>query len=286
MTGAFPPDRWYPVGSSAGLLPGMARAVSLCGRDIACWRGQSGRVHAWNNRCVHRGMRLSFGFVRGDRLVCRYHGWNYDEAGACCAVPARPQMKPSDKIAVPRHGAVDRDGLLWVRLDGADDSPPDLASIGTFAFAQSIVLPRAAETLARCLRRVIFPPAALAGEGREPQAWHATIESQDDEITTVRWSLGDQEGHLARYRRHEPRAGLFAITAESPDLARETRLLALQPQNEVRSALHIMVAGEGADSNPPCRSAAHWGRRLAWFVENEGGDTVSYNPWISEAGVP
>jgi len=38
--------------------------------DIAVWRSVSGVVNAWENRCPHRGMRLSHGFVRGESLAC------------------------------------------------------------------------------------------------------------------------------------------------------------------------------------------------------------------------
>ena len=225
-------------------------------------------------------MRLSFGFVRGDRLVCRYHGWNYDEAGTCCHVPARPKMKPSDKVAIPRHGAADRDGLLWVRLDGEEDGPPDLTPEGRFAFAQSIVLPRAAEDVAQHLRRVVFPLTGLSGE---PQPWRATIETRDDESATVRWSSNDGDGHAVRYQCSEPQAGVYVIAAEASGFAPETRFLALQPQDETRSTLHIMVAGGDDNPKPLRHAAALWGRRLVWFLENDGREAESYNPWMPEA---
>ena len=56
------------------LEEGSVRAVALLDEDVAVWRGRNGSVRAWRNRCPHRGMRLSFAQVRGDRLSCRYHG--------------------------------------------------------------------------------------------------------------------------------------------------------------------------------------------------------------------
>jgi Rieske [2Fe-2S] domain len=35
---------------------------------VVVWRGQDGKVHAWEDWCPHRGMRLSFGFARGKSL--------------------------------------------------------------------------------------------------------------------------------------------------------------------------------------------------------------------------
>lgn len=55
--------------------------------------------------------------------------------------------------------------------------------------------------------------------------------------------------------------------------------------HEARSALYLMIARDGDDPKPLRRAAALWGRRLAWFLENEGLGAASYNPWAPEAGV-
>lgn len=287
MTGSLPRDAWYAVGGTDDLPPGMATAVSLFGEDIAAWRGQSGRVHAWDNRCVHRGMRLSFGRVRGDRLICAYHGWNYDETGRCRSIPARPDMKPSEKIAMPRHGATDRDGLLWIGLDGTSGTPPDLASFcsdgASFAFVQSIVLPRPAEALEERLRSVVFPPVVPQ---TEQPCWRYWVESRGSETARLRWSCHSDRGDSDRvvdYRTIAPYPGLFVIAAEASDF-REARLLALQPQNPERSALHLMVSADGAEASAT-RATALWGRRLCWFLVNGGDSVQAYNPWLQREDV-
>ena len=70
----------------------------LCEAELAVWRSASGRIAAWRDRCPHRGMRLSHGFVRGESLNCIYHGWTYGADGACRRIPAHPEVVPPATI--------------------------------------------------------------------------------------------------------------------------------------------------------------------------------------------
>jgi len=60
--------------------------------DLVVWRSASGVLSAWENRCPHRGMRLSHGFVRGESLACAYHGWHFECSGRCHYIPAHPDF--------------------------------------------------------------------------------------------------------------------------------------------------------------------------------------------------
>ncbi len=113
---------WVAVSGNSDLAPSSARAVSVAGLDVVIWRSEAGAVQAWENRCPHRGMRLSFGQVRGDKLVCRYHGWAFDEAGQCRAIPASPGTAPPPKACVATYACREALGLIWVSTTGADES--------------------------------------------------------------------------------------------------------------------------------------------------------------------
>ncbi|MFD0855170.1 Rieske 2Fe-2S domain-containing protein, partial [Actinomadura adrarensis] len=86
----------------------------VAGRRVALWRGESGRIFAWEDRCPHRGMRLSFGFVRDEKLACIYHGWAFDFDGRCVAIPAHPEMTPPASISVPAYPVAESHGMVWV----------------------------------------------------------------------------------------------------------------------------------------------------------------------------
>ncbi len=63
------------------------------GEDIVAWCGEDGRVCVAEATCPHLGSFLgpaAGGRVRGGRLVCPFHGFEYDATGQCVATPYAP----------------------------------------------------------------------------------------------------------------------------------------------------------------------------------------------------
>ncbi len=115
-------DGWTAVGLVNTVPPHSAVRVIVDDHDIVLWRGQDGIVRAWENRCPHRGMRLSFGRVRGNRLSCLYHGWAFDGDGGCAAIPAHPDLEPPKTIQAVWYDCREAAGMIWVSPDGAADA--------------------------------------------------------------------------------------------------------------------------------------------------------------------
>jgi phenylpropionate dioxygenase-like ring-hydroxylating dioxygenase large terminal subunit len=139
---------WHPLVASSQLCDAPL-GVALLDEAVVLWRepghdGGPGAVHAWEDRCPHRGARLSLGRVlhhlHGARLECPYHGWQFagDAAaqqtstacGRCAHVPAAPTFDPPATHAVKTFESVEHSGLVWVRLLPADSAliPPGLES--------------------------------------------------------------------------------------------------------------------------------------------------------------
>lgn len=93
---------------------------------IALWRSASGHPVASNERCPHRGMSLSHGFVRGESLSCIYHGWSYARAGNCLRIPAHPGLVPPETIRVATYPVEETDGVIWVAMGEPASKPPRL----------------------------------------------------------------------------------------------------------------------------------------------------------------
>ena len=53
------------------------------GLDIALFRTSAG-IRAVENRCPHAGGRLDDGLVRGNELMCIWHGWRFDLRSGDC----------------------------------------------------------------------------------------------------------------------------------------------------------------------------------------------------------
>ena len=116
---------WHPVALTGDLEPGQSAGTRLFDRELCIWRDADGRPHAWEDRCPHRGMRLSFGFMRGDRIACLYHGWQYDTHGQCRLIPAHPDLDVPPTIRVATYPCFDRLGMLWVHSDATGETPLD-----------------------------------------------------------------------------------------------------------------------------------------------------------------
>ncbi len=136
---------WIPVALSRDLPTGVTRAVIVEGQEVVAWRGSAGAVQVWEDRCPHRGMRLSFGFVRENALNCLYHGWQYDAGSRCLKIPAHPDLAVPPTIRANAYAATEAAGMIWTRFDDAADAMPEVeawtpvASLAVMADAEGIM---------------------------------------------------------------------------------------------------------------------------------------------------
>jgi phenylpropionate dioxygenase-like ring-hydroxylating dioxygenase large terminal subunit len=118
---------WYPVCQSANI---KERPIGLhrLDRDIVLWRDSSGRIRVHDDRCLHRGAKLSVGQVINDTLRCAYHGWCYDASGQCTTIPTSKiaQSKLAPRLRLEQFESQERAGLVWVYFPEEDNmaAPP------------------------------------------------------------------------------------------------------------------------------------------------------------------
>lgn len=151
---------WVAVGLCADIPAGTVVPRRVAGTDLAIWCSTAGRYHAWGDRCPHRGMRLSHGFVRGERLACIYHGWHYDGDGACSYIPAHPKLKPPSTICVQDHACRQQDETVWVALE---PTAADIPRIGSRRPVRSMDVTVAAEDVAGQLGHSLSPLIVIGG---------------------------------------------------------------------------------------------------------------------------
>lgn len=118
-------DHWYVAAESSELkdkpLPRM-----IDGEAIVLFRDGSGQVGALRDRCSHRNVQLSRGWVKDGCLTCPYHGWRFDAAGQCVHIPALCSDDPlPKKSAVPDYPVIEQQGYIWVYVgEGVPADPP------------------------------------------------------------------------------------------------------------------------------------------------------------------
>ncbi|MCY4304824.1 MAG: Rieske 2Fe-2S domain-containing protein, partial [Aestuariivita sp.] len=128
-------QQWFPIASSTDLVPRHVYQAQLFGREFAVWRADDGYVNVWENRCLHRGVRLSIGINDGRELKCQYHGWRYaNRTAGCTYIPAHPADAPARTICNNTYPAKEAYGLIWA---GEEASGP-LPNLG--AHTEGIVL--------------------------------------------------------------------------------------------------------------------------------------------------
>ena len=82
-----PLNRWWPVVAS-WMVTDTPLGLTRLGEKIVLWRDKDGSVHCVEDRCPHRGARLSMGWNLGDRIACWYHGVEVGGDGVVKDVPA------------------------------------------------------------------------------------------------------------------------------------------------------------------------------------------------------
>jgi phenylpropionate dioxygenase-like ring-hydroxylating dioxygenase large terminal subunit len=156
--------------------PNSWRVSNLGAMPVVVTRDANGKVHAFENRCAHRGALLCLK-DRGEdrRLTCVYHNWTYDLEGNLHGVAFRRGLggqggmpddcKPEDQA--PRKLRVEiLDGLVFGTLSAG--TPPLETYLGP-------------EIVAR-VRRVMKGPVKVLGSYSQivPSNWKLYVENVKD----------------------------------------------------------------------------------------------------------
>lgn len=122
-------DRWYPLCPSNRVASGELVRLNRAGEELLLWRDAHGVVHVQEDRCPHRGARLSHGVHMGDRIGCNYHGVQVDAAGVVVSVPGSPGCALEGRQALRTFPAEEHAGAIfaWFGLD--EQAPPKQLTI-------------------------------------------------------------------------------------------------------------------------------------------------------------
>ncbi len=229
---------WEPVGLASGLKPQTAERANCRGLDLAIWRGRDGEVHAWENRCPHRGTRLSYGFVRENTLTCLYHGWQYDGSGSCVGIPAHPALTPPKTIKVQKFACEVRNGLIWVAPESISTPGPSVE--GSWVDCRSVAINASVDVVRDALTRKSFPSFAMS-----------------------KLSSGDNRG--ARHSAQPMSSSLVRLHAA----AGEEVLCGLQAASPTETFVHVQFSVPARESDTPATRLhfAKWAKRLRSFIE-------------------
>ena len=105
------PNAWYIAGWPHELDDGPV-ARKILNEDLVLFRDGSGHAGAVEDRCPHRGVRLSLGTCVQNGLQCGYHGLVFDSAGTCVDNPGEA-LRPG-VFDIRAFKVVEKQKFLWI----------------------------------------------------------------------------------------------------------------------------------------------------------------------------
>ncbi len=119
-----PLNRWWPV-AAAWMVKDTPVGLTRLGERIVLWRDRDGAVHCLEDRCPHRGARLSMGWNLGDRIACWYHGVQTDGSGVVRDVPAVADCPMTGHKMVKPYPCLEHMGGIFVWFGDALHEEPE-----------------------------------------------------------------------------------------------------------------------------------------------------------------
>ena len=119
-----PLNRWWPVAAS-WMVGDVPLGLTRLSEKIAIWRDKDGTVHCVEDRCPHRGARLSMGRNLGDRIACWYHGVEVDSEGVVRDVPAVADCPMVGQKMIRAYPCFEHLGGIFVWFGDALHQEPD-----------------------------------------------------------------------------------------------------------------------------------------------------------------
>ncbi|OMQ34457.1 Rieske 2Fe-2S domain-containing protein [Ensifer sp. 1H6] len=241
--------QWHPIAATDDLPPRHVFHGQLLGREFAVWRADDGYVNIWENRCLHRGVRLSIGINDGRELKCQYHGWRYSNRTAGCTyIPAHPADAPARTITNRTFPAIERYGLVWSGEQPHGDLPQiECLDERDFLALRAIPINAPAEMVLEKLQSHRFQP-----NGRnEGTSATVNVEFATSSAVALRSSEGDTETFAVFFV--QPVDSARCVVRGVLDRVPDGDLLAavLRHHNEALSALRTNVEHEAASLPAP-----------------------------------
>lgn len=120
-------DYWYPIELSRNLKEGEHRVVTPLGEEVMLMR-RDGKVHALEDRCCHRGAKLSDKplCLSKDTITCWVHTFTYSlQDGSIRTILNMPDSKLVGRSGIKIYPVQEAKGLIFVFI--GDIEPPPLS---------------------------------------------------------------------------------------------------------------------------------------------------------------
>lgn len=111
---------WWPVAYSLDVSTSKPYGTTLFGEPIVLFRDADSAIRCLQDLCPHKSVPLSIGKVENGRIICRYHGWQFDGAGQCTHPTGMANRMEACRYGYP---AIDDGLLIWIYPDQSEPIP-------------------------------------------------------------------------------------------------------------------------------------------------------------------
>jgi phenylpropionate dioxygenase-like ring-hydroxylating dioxygenase large terminal subunit len=218
---------WYAAafGAELGTKPVKVR---MLGQNFVLFRDAAGKAHCLSNVCLHRCGSLADGWVSHGRVVCPYHGWEFNGAGQCERIPSMgPGQAPvPGRVRVDSYPVQEKYGIVFVFLGDLPEAerPPimELAEWDQPGWRCTSLGFTLKANYARVVENALDPAHAeyvhiVGRKGRDPD-YHVP----DYEVREEAWGAGmelhfrTQAGGLFRHLRKGENVTVAGTTFHGP----------------------------------------------------------------------
>ena len=137
--GSFAPKNAWYVAAFANAVGRDLVERTIVNTPVVLYRKEDGTPVALDGRCPHRHFPLGKSCLKGDTIVCGYHGIAFGPDGQCVDVPSQTHVPKA--LRVPAYPVAEHGMWIWVWVgDAARADPallPPLNEIGLAEGAES-----------------------------------------------------------------------------------------------------------------------------------------------------
>ena len=107
------PNRWYMIAKASDIRE-QPIGREIWHQRVVLFRTRDRELHALEDRCAHRLVRLSHGRIIDDKIECAYHGWQFNAGGRCVHVPQLASKTSLPNCQVKSFPVLERHGFVWI----------------------------------------------------------------------------------------------------------------------------------------------------------------------------
>ena len=138
---------WYRFDSSTKIKQGKIYSYHYFAKSLVCYRDKKGIVNIFDAHCPHLGAHLGVGGkIVDDKLICPFHGWQYNSAGQCVTIPYCKVIPK--KAILQRYESQEYNGVIYIRYQESID----LLALPDLCFKNLSTLETTQNKLDKCLR--------------------------------------------------------------------------------------------------------------------------------------